>query len=130
MVADIGATLEYSLDRILKAKLPRLKKLTSGQRKLLLIWSDYFFAEPGRVKEILDARNLTVQDVDSILLIDSSSDVSWVADPAGLFRLGLRRNPESEIAALAYAFWEQRGRPFGSPEVDWFKAERRLTLES
>ena len=29
-------------------------------------------------------------------------------------------------AKLAYRFWEQRGRPFGSPEVDWFSAEEAL----
>lgn len=28
------------------------------------------------------------------------------------------------VAKLAYKLWEQRGRPFGSPEVDWFAAER------
>ena len=27
---------------------------------------------------------------------------------------------------LAYQLWEQRGRPFGSPEVDWFAAEEAL----
>lgn len=27
------------------------------------------------------------------------------------------------VAKLAYTFWEQRGRPAGSPEVDWFAAE-------
>ena len=27
---------------------------------------------------------------------------------------------------LAYEFWEQRGRPVGSPDVDWQKAEERL----
>jgi hypothetical protein len=29
-------------------------------------------------------------------------------------------------AKLAYQLWEQRGRPFGSPEVDWFAAEKSL----
>ena len=29
-------------------------------------------------------------------------------------------------AKLAYQLWEQRGRPFGSPEVDWFEAEKAL----
>jgi len=29
-------------------------------------------------------------------------------------------------AELAYQLWEQRGRPFGSSEVDWFAAERAL----
>jgi hypothetical protein len=28
------------------------------------------------------------------------------------------------VAKLAYRLWEERGRPFGSPEVDWFAAER------
>jgi len=29
-------------------------------------------------------------------------------------------------AKLAYEYWERRGHPFGSPEVDWFAAERAL----
>jgi Protein of unknown function (DUF2934) len=28
------------------------------------------------------------------------------------------------VAKLAYKLWEERGRPFGSPDVDWFAAER------
>lgn len=30
------------------------------------------------------------------------------------------------VAKLAYKLWEERGRPFGSPEVDWFAAERTV----
>ena len=30
------------------------------------------------------------------------------------------------VAKLAYQYWEERGRPFGSPEVDWFRAERAV----
>ena len=30
------------------------------------------------------------------------------------------------IARLAYAYWEARGRPDGSPEEDWFRAEAEL----
>jgi len=29
---------------------------------------------------------------------------------------------ETDIAALAYALWESRGCPDGSPEEDWFRA--------
>ena len=31
-----------------------------------------------------------------------------------------------EIAKLAYELWERRGRPLGSPEIDWHAAERAL----
>ena len=30
------------------------------------------------------------------------------------------------VSKLAYKLWEERGRPFGSPEVDWFAAERAV----
>jgi len=30
------------------------------------------------------------------------------------------------VEALAYKLWEQRGRPFGSPDVDWFAAEQAV----
>ena len=30
------------------------------------------------------------------------------------------------VAKLAYQLWERRGRPCGSPEVDWFAAERAV----
>jgi len=31
-----------------------------------------------------------------------------------------------EIAKLAYQLWERRGRPLGSPEIDWYAAESAL----
>jgi DUF2934 family protein len=31
-----------------------------------------------------------------------------------------------DVAKLAYLFWEERGRPLGSPEIDWSRAEREL----
>jgi hypothetical protein len=30
------------------------------------------------------------------------------------------------IAALAYEYWLQRGCPIGSPEEDWFRAEKEI----
>jgi len=39
--------------------------------------------------------------------------------------------PDSEaIAKLAYQIWEERGRPAGSAEVDWYEAERQLQIRS
>ena len=35
------------------------------------------------------------------------------------------RDTES-IAELAYRYWQERGCPIGSPEEDWYRAEREL----
>ena len=35
-----------------------------------------------------------------------------------------------EIARLAYSYWEGAGRPSGSAEEDWLRAERDLQLGS
>ncbi|MBZ5596195.1 MAG: DUF2934 domain-containing protein [Acidobacteriia bacterium] len=34
-----------------------------------------------------------------------------------------------EIAQLAYQYWEDRGRPLGSPEEDWLRAESDILME-
>jgi hypothetical protein len=34
----------------------------------------------------------------------------------------------NQIASLAYALWEQRGCPEGSPEADRLRAEEELTM--
>ena len=41
----------------------------------------------------------------------------------------LRENEiaHDDIAALAHRLWHDRGCPFGSPEEDWFEAQRRLS---
>jgi DUF2934 family protein len=33
------------------------------------------------------------------------------------------------IARRAYLLWNRRGRPFGSPETDWYEAIRELSYE-
>jgi hypothetical protein len=38
----------------------------------------------------------------------------------------LGENRHEFVAKLAYKLWQQRGCPFGSPEVDWFAAERSV----
>ena len=32
------------------------------------------------------------------------------------------------VTALAYEYWQQRGCPTGSPELDWFRAEEEVNL--
>jgi hypothetical protein len=35
----------------------------------------------------------------------------------------MKISPQQDIANVAYALWQQRGCPEGSPEQDWFEAE-------
>lgn len=35
-----------------------------------------------------------------------------------------------EIAKLAYELWQRRGRPLGSPEIDWYAAENALAVQN
>ena len=35
-----------------------------------------------------------------------------------------------DVARLAYRFWEERGSPFGSSEIDWHRAEQELQARS
>ncbi len=35
-------------------------------------------------------------------------------------------NSQELTTNLAYEYWERRGRPFGSPEIDWSAAEKAL----
>ena len=37
---------------------------------------------------------------------------------------------QEKIALLAYTYWVQRGRQGGSPDEDWFRAEREIDLGS
>jgi hypothetical protein len=36
---------------------------------------------------------------------------------------------QDEIATMAYALWQQRGCPEGSPDVNWLKAEAELMVK-
>jgi hypothetical protein len=33
-----------------------------------------------------------------------------------------------QLELRAYQMWEERGRPWGAPETDWFNAEQELTV--
>jgi hypothetical protein len=36
---------------------------------------------------------------------------------------------ENEVQQKAYSLWENRGRPIGSPEIDWYRAKEQLSPE-
>ena len=40
----------------------------------------------------------------------------------------VRAPGRSEVAALAYQLWQDRGSPMGSPDEDWLRAERELSV--
>ena len=33
---------------------------------------------------------------------------------------------DTEISVVAYRLWEERGRPDGDPDRDWYEAERKV----
>jgi hypothetical protein len=84
LAGHIRSTLEFSVRRILNAKLPRLQKLTDYQRKLLLIVQDYDYAEPERLTEVF--AELETPGADAILLIDSAFHAHLVCDPGTVFK--------------------------------------------
>ena len=53
-------------------------------------------------------------------------DAAPVAENTLENTIATRTPTYEEIAALAEQFWNERGRPFGSPEVDWLRAEQTL----
>ena len=50
--------------------------------------------------------------------------VSEEKSSAGIFPSAV--SVQERIALLAYTYWEQRGQTSGSPEEDWFRAEREI----
>ena len=35
-----------------------------------------------------------------------------------------------DVELLAFTFWQERGAPIGTPEIDWFRAEAELKGEA
>jgi hypothetical protein len=49
------------------------------------------------------------------------------AAASGLKTQGTTTHTETSIVAVrAYELWIQRGCPIGTPEIDWFQAEKEL----
>jgi Protein of unknown function (DUF2934) len=47
--------------------------------------------------------------------------------PLGLNSDFLGEDRHELVAKLAYELWEKRGRPIGSPEIDWLAAEEAVS---
>jgi hypothetical protein len=57
--------------------------------------------------------------------IQSPIGSRWACDQEEQMK---RAYSHDEIAKLAYELWERRGRPLGSPEIDWYAAESALGM--
>ena len=58
------------------------------------------------------------------LLTEKPEDSSKIDAAAAFSSPSVSRR--ERISLLAYNYWEQRGRPCGSPDEDWFRAERDI----
>jgi len=68
------------------------------------------------------AENVAVALLESPLPEVESIEVAMVeVEP-----MGDESPSHAEVAVLAYSYWEARGCQGGSPEEDWFRAEREL----
>ncbi len=52
--------------------------------------------------------------------IGKKPETTPTPDPAELV------SSRERIALLAYKYWEERGRPAGSDQEDWYRAEREI----
>ena len=58
--------------------------------------------------------------------IDPKGTKSSVATHTGSTQEPVQSLNTEEIAVRSYELWQERGCPFGSPEVDWLRAEQEL----
>ncbi len=78
LVADVDATLDYSLERILAAKAPRMKQVCGYDKKVLLIWNTIPFATAENTKSALAKHNTTV--FDAIFLLEGTNQITLLID--------------------------------------------------
>jgi hypothetical protein len=69
MIGDIQESVNYGIDRILDAKLPKLSEIAGFDRRVLLIWNGFVLAEAAEVAEALQRRDLMKTDVDYVYFI-------------------------------------------------------------
>lgn len=81
--ADIAANTEFSIDKALESKVPRLSILEKYARRLLILVGEYRLASSDTVRRILQNRDL--HPLDAVLYVEWDDSVTVVADPSGIF---------------------------------------------
>jgi len=94
--------------------------------------SHYFLLVPQPHKLVLDVLSISVGETISLKGTRSMhKPLVPKTDQAdnGRQSLALDDSPHGEeTAVMAYRLWEKRGRPEGSPDADWYRAEQELAL--
>jgi len=68
-IANVKTNLEYSLNRILESKLPRLKQLTYFNQRILLIFSQHMFGTVDRLQDAIRGFKPIPKYIDEIYLV-------------------------------------------------------------
>ena len=68
----------------------------------------------------------TIEATDTVMLPPTERAVQSQTDQTS----AAQENASQDIASLAYTLWEQRGRPQGSAEQDWNRAEEQIWSEA
>jgi hypothetical protein len=58
------------------------------------------------------------------MLLGASADWHTIGNQGGAQVLD--NQVRKHIQKLAYGYWQERGSPIGSPEIDWFRAEQQI----
>lgn len=69
-LADIQASVDYGVSRILADKLPKLAPLTGYDRKHLLVWSDLPLGHPEEARKAFARQDLVSSCLDGVFFID------------------------------------------------------------
>jgi hypothetical protein len=68
MLADIQGSIDYALGRILSEKVPRLSQFAHWKKRVLVMVSEYFFADSANVRIGLQKRAGEIAPIDEIYL--------------------------------------------------------------
>lgn len=71
--ADVQATVDHSVSRIIERKVPTLRSLAGFNRRALCILSQYSFADEANVRLALSQHEDNLQDVDTVFVFTGNT---------------------------------------------------------
>lgn len=76
IVANIQAIIDYAIDRILSAKIPRLIALAGYNKRVLVVVLEYFFADEENVSKSMARHKKALDQIDTLYLVQGDFVVS------------------------------------------------------